>query len=288
MEINDDIDIREMVAQNWLLLVVGTVLGAALLLAASFAVKTQYRVATLLAPVDHSAAGGGLSQLGGAISSLGALAGVSLGEDSSRFQSIAVLESKLLTTGFISDHDLLPILFANDWDSKAGGWRTTDPGEAPSLEDGYRLFDEKIRTVNNDAQTGLVTLSITWSDRDLAARWANQLVQRANSEIRTTAIDEYRRSIEYLNEELAKTTVVGIQQAIYSVIESQIESIMLAKVREDYAFKVLDPAMAPDADDTQFPNRALFAFIGLVLGFTVALLLAYVRFRRLLARPESL
>ena len=52
-------------------------------------------------------------------------------------------------------------------------------GEAPTMEDAYRLFDS-IRNVDEDIQTGLVTVTVDWSDPKLAAEWANGLVQDVN------------------------------------------------------------------------------------------------------------
>ena len=96
-----------------------------------------------------------------------------------------------------------------------------------------------------------------------------------------------RNSIDYLNSELETTTVVGVRQAIYSVIQSQIEQIMLATVRDDYAFKVLDPAIAPDPDDTAFPNRPIFGFVGLVLGLAFAVVIAAFLYNRRLTAASD-
>jgi uncharacterized protein involved in exopolysaccharide biosynthesis len=272
------IDFRDLFLRFRWLLLGAPVAGAIVMIAISFLVTPQYRVTALLAPVENSPNSTSLASLGGALGGLGTLAGINLGGDSSRNESIAVLTSKALTTGYMQDKNLLPVLFASDWDKQQGQW-TVEAHDIPTLEDGYRVFNEDIRSVVSDRETGLVTLTVTWSDREQAAEWANQLVERANNVIRTRAIDEYERSIEYLNEELEKTTVVGVRQAIYSVIESQIEQVMLANVRTDYAFKVLDPAVTPEADDEVFPSRALFALAGLILGFVLAAALALSRLR---------
>ena len=280
VEAHSLINLREVITRFRFLLLGGTIVGGTLMLVLSFLLSPKYRVEVLLAPVEHAAgAGAGLGSLAGQISGLGALAGLSLGENSSRYESIAVLRSKALTTEFMQEQNLLPVLFAGDWDAAGSTWKSLHADDIPSLEDAYREFDRKIRDVINDRETGLVTLTITWTDREQAAAWANQLVERANAVIRERAIDEYQLSIDYLNEELEKTTVVGIRQAIYSVIESQIEKVMLANIQDDYAFKVLDPAVAPDADDVAFPNRPLLVLIGLILGFAASAFIAIVLLR---------
>jgi uncharacterized protein involved in exopolysaccharide biosynthesis len=41
---------------------------------------------------------------------------------------------------------------------------------------------------------------------------------------------------------------------------------MLANVREEYAFRVVDPASVPDADKYVWPRRALILALGLVVS----------------------
>jgi len=50
-----------------------------------------------------------------------------------------------------------------------------------------------------DPKTGLVTLSITWNDPNIAAKWANGLVRMANDYLRDQAIEESERNIAYLD-----------------------------------------------------------------------------------------
>lgn len=277
---NGFVEIWALVRRYRYLLIAGPLVGGIAMLLLSFVATPKYRVEVLLAPVDHSAGSGALSQLGGTLGGLGALAGLNLGDSGDASESIAVLGSRALTTEFITQNGLLPVLFAADWDADKQAWQNPKPDHRPSLEEAYYLFDRQIRTISQERDTGLVRLSITWRDREQAADWANHLVERANALLRQRAISEYERSIEYLNAELEKTNVVGLRQAIYSVIESQIEKVMLANVREDYAFKVLDPAVAPDADDTAYPSRPLFVFVGLVLGFVLSAAASAVLSRR--------
>ena len=71
--------------------------------------------------------------------------------------------------------------------------------------------------------------------------------------------------------------MVGVQQAIYRLIEEQINTVMLANVREEYAFKVIDPAVVPDIDQYEWPKRALILVLGAGLGLLFALMIALVR-----------
>jgi len=51
---------------------------------------------------------------------------------------------------------------------------------------------------------------------------------------------------EYLEKQLLETNDPIVQQKIYNLIADKIETVMMAEVKESFAFKVLDPPMTPD------------------------------------------
>lgn len=144
----------------------------------------------------------------------------------------------------------------------------------------FQLFDEKIRSVSEDRSTGLIMLAIEWHDRHAAAEWANDLVARANEFMRSRVIAESRRSIEFLEAELEKTTVVERRQIIYRLIETKTSDIMLANSRDGYSFVVVDPAVEPDDGDYVRPRRMVLALLGLFAGFCIAFVIATIRWAR--------
>jgi len=260
-------------------LLIGTcvVLGAALLGALSFVLRPMYRSEVVFAPTNGS--GGGLGDLGGgSLGGLAALAGVTIGGGGKRSEEfLEYLRSQGFTRGFIERHQLLPVLFARKWDARQGKWKTSDP---PTLADGVRKFSKKIRQMSEDRRTGIVTLAIIWSDRDTAAKWANQLLAEADDALRQRAIGEYTRSIDYLTSESTQASVVELRSAIYKAMESELKDAMIARTRDAYAFKVLDPAVARDPDDTDSPNKPLYIALGGVFGLLLGMIVAASRERR--------
>ena len=105
--------------------------------------------------------------------------------------------------------------------------------------------------------------------------WANELVSRINHHEKQLAIKEAEKSIAYLKEQLAKTSVVEMQQAIYQLMEAQTKKIMLANVRDQYAFKVIDPAVVPEKKIK--PNRKLIVVLGFMLGLVASIFVVFVR-----------
>ena len=78
---------------------------------------------------------------------------------------------------------------------------------------------------------------------------------------------------QYLEEQLGKTADPLIKQKIYNLIAQQLETSMMAEVKENFAFKVIDPPKVPDKKirpkRTQMVLLSFFAslFMGVFLAF---------------------
>jgi uncharacterized protein involved in exopolysaccharide biosynthesis len=263
-----------------------TLLGAIIAAVIAFMLTPIYRAEVLLSPVTESNGRGDLHGLTTQLDSIVTLTGIGMEGDTQKDEAVATLKSRAFTTQFIRDEKLLPVLFDKYWDSGNGRWKQYSGKTPPTYWEGFEFFDEKVRHVTESRKTGLVTLAIEWKDRELAARWANALVQRVNRHLRARAIEEAEKSLAYLNEELGKTSIVELQKAIYRLIEDQVSRIMLANVREEYSFKVIDPAVAPDADDFVRPRRGLIVGLGLGWGLLLGMGLAFLA-RAVRARKAS-
>ncbi len=274
-----DVLARLWAARSWI--IVSVVACAAVFVTAAFLMQRVYRASTVLTPANiaREGAGAGLSSALGQLGGLAALAGVNLGGNGADTEeALAVLQSRQFTESFIQERNLMPELFARRWDAKAGRWKDP-PGRQPTLAKAFKLFDNRIRSIVRDKKTGLVTLQIDWQDREEAADWANDLVGRLNAEMRGRAVRKSVASVGYLEKELDTTTVVPTREAINRLIESQIKERMFANVNLDYAFRVVDRAMAPDADDPVKPQKILMLVEGALLGLGIGIALVLL-FRR--------
>lgn len=249
----------------------------ALFAAAAFLMPLKYRAEVLVVPVEEGKVGGGLSALAGQFGGLAELAGVNLGGGAGRKEtSVAYLGARVFIEGFVKDKNLLPVLFASDWDAGAGKWKEQDENKVPTTWDAYQFISKHVLSVEMDKKTGLVTLAVEWKDRGQAVEWANELISRANLDLRRAAIAETESSLAYLQQELTKTDVVEVRQAIFKVMESQFKTKMLANVQEQFAFKVIDPAAPMGADAFVKPKRLLLIALGLVCGVLLGVLTAFV------------
>lgn len=262
-------DLWSALRKGRLILLACVLAGAAAAIAIVIVQKPVYRVEILLASnisnSQDTAIAGLTSQIGGIAGLLGGFTGSGSGIE----ESLALLRSKALLEQFIRDNDLMPVLYADLWNPESRSWKPRDPEDVPTLNDAVDFFDEHVRRVRMDSKTGLVTLAIEWTDPGEAVRWAEDLVARVNRVARERAITEASRSVSFLNEELQKTAISEVRQAIYRVLESRINSIMLANVRDQFAFKILEPARVPDPDQYVRPKAAVLLTGGIFLGFVI-------------------
>jgi uncharacterized protein involved in exopolysaccharide biosynthesis len=212
---------------------------------------------------DLGLLGGGQdsSSLGG----LAALAGLNLGpRDSILEEALAVLRSRQFTEAFIAKNNLMPVLFSDLWDAKAGKWNVS-PDKQPTLNRAFRVFDA-LRSIKRDTKTGLITLQIDWRDRFPAVDWTNRMIEELNQEMRQRAIKKADLSIDFLQKELPTTSDIGTREAINRLMASEIKERMLADVTEEYALRFVDRATVPDPTEPVAPKKSLLIGAGMIFG----------------------
>jgi len=279
--IDDPVNLKRQLTLLWHYRVLIGICTAVLTVGAgvtSFMLPKQYEATTLLEPVLNRADNQRAGVLGSLASELGgvaALAGLSMSADTAKAESLAVLQSEELTEAYIAKNNLLPVLYDDKWDAVRKVWKVTDPKKVPTLWKANRLFDRSIRKVTTSPKTGLVTMMITWTDPVLAARWANEMVKLTNDELRSKVIAESERNIAYLQDEAAKTNEVEVRRAIYQLMQTEINKAMLARGSEEYALKVLDPAVK--AEQASSPRKTLWTLVGFGVGLFLGICAAFLR-----------
>lgn len=263
-------DLAQKIWQRRWLIVIITTLATAAAVAAAFLLPEKFQASVVLSPVTSETDAGKLGGASALLSQFGGLAGISGlggGGSSRKAEATAILQSSSLTEAFIREKNLLPVLFSKKWNPRIKNWNDDSADDVPTLWKGEQKFRKEIRSVTEDKKTGLIVLTITWSNPEEAALWANELVDRANNYIRKRAIDESERNIEYLKEQNSKTSIVEIQRSIFSLTEDEIKKIMLASGSSEYAFRVIDKARVPE--ERYSPKRASIALAGAVLGLII-------------------
>ncbi|MCE0558557.1 Wzz/FepE/Etk N-terminal domain-containing protein [Motilimonas sp. E26] len=293
-ESDDEIDLRELFGALWKgkwLIILCTVIFAAGAVIFAINQPNYYKAQALLAPSSGEGSAGGLGQLGG----LAALAGVNIGGGKSDKTQLAmaVLKSREFQTRFINKYDVkIPLFAGMKWnkdsdelildpevyDSVKGEWtREVKPGESitPTDWESYKLFQPVI-AVSQDKENGLVTLSVEFLSPNLAQKWVTLLIKDLNQVMKEKELLESEKNINYLQEQLNQTTIADMQSVFYQLIEDQIKNRMLAKVQDEFVFKVVDPAVVPE--EKSKPKRALICVLGTLLGGMLGCVIVLIRF----------
>jgi uncharacterized protein involved in exopolysaccharide biosynthesis len=254
----DDFGLGALISVIWQrkLLVAGiTLLGAVGFAIAALTAREVFRAEVVIA-VSEDEGLGGTASLMGRIGGLASLAGVNIGEGARDRESKALLRSRRLAEAFIQRYNLLPVLFPNP-----------SPGKPATLWFGVRRLRATVLNIREDTRTQLITVTMSAGNPKDAALWANGYAALANELMRERAIGEASRNIKYLEEQIEKTNVLEMQRLMYSLVENETKTLMLANARAEYAFTTVDPATPPELRSS--PQRTLMVLFGVVLGFFV-------------------
>ena len=293
---DDEIDLRELFGVLWAgkWLIVGVTTAAAIMaVVIAIMLPNIYRAEALLAPNQDQGAGG-LAALASQYGGLASLAGINLGggQADKTGLGLEVLKSRKFVGDFIERHDLLvPLMAAEGWDAESGELKI-DPDDydiaakkwvrevsppkktIPSTQEAYEEFSD-LFSVSQDKKSGFVTVSVEHYSPTVARQWVDWLVDDLNSEIMRQDVSEAEQAIEYLNKQIASTSLAELQTVFFRLIEEQTKTVMLAKVSSEYLLKTLDPAVAPEEKDK--PKRALIAVLGTLLGGFLGIVIVLVR-----------
>lgn len=306
---DDEIDLMEIARTLWegkWWIMGGGSLAGVIALVVALMMPNIYSATVVLAPAaEQDKAGALASQFGG----LAAMAGIDIGGGVGVDKAVLAMEtlkSRAFLTEFVHRHELLvPIMAGKGWDRKTGEWiiddelydpaskiwvRDVKPPKTPEPSD-WELYKvvSKMVSISQDKKSSIVTLSLTAKSPVAVKQWAEWLVKDVNSYLREQDVEEAKRSIDYLNEQLEKTPVAQMQSVLYQLIEQQTKTAMLANVREGYVFRVIDPAVVPEEKTS--PKRSMIILVagmaGAMLGGLWVLVSAAIRKKTVANNQEA-
>lgn len=276
--------------KNWLTLCISGFSVAIIALVWSLFQPNVYTAKTMLMSIEEDSSK--LEGMAGNLGGLASLAGLNIGEkgDTNSKLAIELLKSREFIAKFIDKYDLLvPIMAAESWDlasntliinpdvydenTKQWVRTATAPRKTkPSLLEAYDKFITLIE-VEEVPKSNFVNVSIKFYSPYMAAEWTRNIIHMLNEEIRNYDKDEANDSIEYLKKIATESNISDLRKVFSKLMEEQLKSKMLAEIRKDYVFKVVDPAIAPELKSE--PKRAIIVvvagFLGGILGIVIVL-----------------
>lgn len=279
--------------RNFILLFAG---GCTLLavLVTLFVLPVIFRSESVLQPVSIEQ--NSLSKLNSLAGGLSSELGIGSGEGSNQ-RLVDFLSSRNLKQRLLEKYDLLPKLYADDWDAEQEKWKDPDPLEQPSLVKALqtkRLQD--IFSVDMDKSTSLIT--IAWEDED--PHFAALMLERVIEELKHYLKFEYetdaKRERVFTEEQLQKTkhelefwerqipgpklTQGEIQreliasQLVYQELRKQLELAKIQEAKQVVSFKVLDPPFVPELKYK--PKRSVICALTLMASGFMAVFMVVI------------
>ena len=297
----DEIDLLELWRTVWKrrkLIARIVCVGVLLTAIVSLFMTNIYQSEAVITPVETKSGGGGMasslmSQMGGGLGSL-----IGLPDSSSAVEIGLLLESKVLQKKIIRDYQLLPVLFPKQWDEKKKMWKKesslnplawlskllaavkpADKKKSKKIEgvpdemDGLRALDKLVK-INKNKKDNFITISVQFDDPELACAMVGYYLAALNDHMSREAQRVASINKKYLEEQLSQTSDPFIQQKLYSMIAQQIETSMMAAVKENFAFKIIDPPLVPDKKLK--PKRAQMVVLSFVVFLFLAVFLVFV------------
>lgn len=203
-------------------------------------------------------------QIPSSIGAAASLFGVDLGGQQVN-SNLPFLQSRAIVENFILENELLPILF-EDMDEDGFSELSQDQ----LIYSAVNMFIAEVLTINQDLASGLIEINIRWKDPSIAYQWNLGLIDLANREIRENDLRLAENFYNFLNSELSATNSVELRQSIASMIEAQMQTIMLANADAEYAFSYIDPPRIPDK--RAYPSRSLMVILSFIASLFVSVI----------------
>ena len=254
----------------------------------SFKIPEQYTASVLLKVNDDPSKKQNFS-------GLASFAGISLNDTSNSKSDIftETVKSKLIINEIIKnhpnikkdiiaadgyDHENKKIIYADSiFDSRKDIWvRKPVKGRSsePTYIEVHQYLQEKF-FVDENKETGFITLSYRHYSPDFAFKFINILVDTVNQITKKNDIEDSNKALDYLYDQLSTISEKDIRASINNLILAQLNINMLANVNENYIVTPIDPAVIPEIHSS--PNKFLIVALGFILGLFLSTTIVLVR-----------
>lgn len=229
--------------------------------------------------------------LPGSLGALSGLAGVSSGGGASNRveTTLKLLESKSFISEFLTSNGYVVDIFAvKSWSLENeeliyvddlysdGKWlreKTLLKTSEPTSRELTDFFLSNNLSFKFDSDSGFLQISISHYSPFFAKEVLDKLIKHINFKAREKAISDSEKKIAYLNNAIKGANDNSLKSVFNSMIVEEEKERMLATVKSDFLFSVIEPATVPDIKSG--PKRLLllvgFVFFGVFVSFLVVI-----------------
>lgn len=182
---------------------------------------------------------------------------------------VSLLKSNTLRERIIKRYNLLKLFFEDNYEELK-----KQKNENELLWMGLRRFDG-ITKVNFKQKDNTIEIVVGYKDPKIARDLVNYTLAELTDYMSIEAKRVAETNKKYLESQLENTADPFIKTKLYTLIAQQLETAMMAEVKENFAFKVLDAPMIPDKRSK--PKRRQMVLIAFVVSLFIGIFAAFLR-----------
>ncbi|NIO21043.1 MAG: hypothetical protein GTN76_09960 [Candidatus Aenigmarchaeota archaeon] len=288
----EPLDLTELfrvIGNRWKFIAVVSGSFTVLTLIVSFLLTPIYRSTAIILPINKS-----IPSLieGSGLSSLIGLIGMDKGSNSSTI--MAILKGNSIKEKVILNHQLMKVLFEDEWDEKNNNWKD----EPPHIWEGIRELDDIVR-IEEERKTGAISISTDFKDPNIASDISNWIIEEVSRTLQEKSFSIARHQRVNIEEILAslkghlkipegdlpdislfmrKMRDLEISEKAYEELLVQYYLAKFQEAKEDVVFQVIDEAKPMDKPAK--PRKLLNTLIGLVVSLLLSAYYTVITERR--------
>ncbi len=269
-------EILDIILDKKLLISSITLIAAVLSVIYSLSLPNIYSSNALIAPTSNDTS---MNTKLGAFSSIAGMVGMDMPSQSGDKSAEAI--ERINSYDFFIDEFLPNIKFANlvaakSWDKSTNtvlyNKSIFDPNiKKPTNQEAFEIY-KSILNITQDSRTSFVVLKIEHVSPFIAQKWLELIITQINNYMRELDKTVAKNSIEFLNISALETNLSGTKEAIFNLMENQIQVLTLAEATNDYVFKRISSPIAPERKSK--PSRASICISGTIFGFIFSIFLS--------------
>mgnify|MGYP001364139575 CR=1 FL=1 len=155
------------------------------------------------------------------------------------------------------------------FDKATGKWIINEDkgirSDGPQFYKIYNKFHGEIFNVYVNPSNNFISLRVEHYSPVYAQDLLTKIIDSLNSLLRDKDLNKAEQAIFFLQEQVQIANQKEIKESLYSIIERNLETLMLTNINSYYAIEPVDLPNIPERKI--FPNRKVFLLLGVFFGF---------------------